>query len=131
MNEANPVQVPVAGQRSLLDEEVWCSRCGERRMGHRASGWRWDGRWTHHCADLERPTEAYPGVFARPDTGARKRRLLFEKVEPKPARRESLKRFWRRLNAEDHPALRRKPRRWRRAMVRAWYGGAKKAGGHS
>jgi len=112
-----------------LDYDVWCSRCGERRKARRASGWRWDGRWTHHCADLAKPGETCPAVHARLDAGAFRRRLLFWKVELKPARRESLKRFWRRLCAEGHPALRRKPRRWRRATVREWYGEAKRAGG--
>ena len=110
-----------------LDYDVWCSRCGERRKARHASGWRWDGRWTHHCADLAKPGETCPAVHARLDTGALKRRLLFWKVEARPAKRESLKRFWRRLCAEGHPALRRKPRRWRRAMVRDWYGEAKRA----
>ena len=39
--------------------------------------------------------------------------------------RQSFKRFWREHAA--HPALRGKPRRWRRMMVLAWYRAEKRA----
>ena len=40
-------------------------------------------------------------------------------IDPTPPRRQSFKRFWREHAA--HPALRGKPRRWRRVLVLNWY----------